>query len=309
MNKTKLSIIVPHYNSLSLLKKLIESIPKREEIQVIVVDDNSTEEIDDYKLFQQINPHIVFLLNSTGKNSAGRCRNIGLEVANGEWVLFADADDFFVENMWDKVTPYLEQKECDIVYFTPTSCMLCGGGEGTRHLRSAKMISEYLKEPDFYHKTRLKYWYESPCSKLIRRSIIEQNGIVFDTTKVANDVMFSMRVAVAVRDITASQETIYCITQSQGTLTTSLGRENFEGRFEVFLRKYRFLKENLTPKEWRVVALVGEPYLKLAKRNGIEDAEIKEIKRTLRKEGVRIKAPGKWSVGSITRKIRSFFNL
>lgn len=309
MNHKRLSIIIPHYNSLGLLKKLIASIPVKDEIQVIVVDDNSTRENEEYAVFEKENPQILFLKNTTSKNSAGACRNIGLAAAEGEWLLFADADDFFKENMWGKISPYLERKEFDIVYFTPTSCMLETSETATRHVRVAKMIGEYLKKPDFYHKTRLRYWFEAPWSKLIRRSIVEENQIRFDTTKMANDVMFSMRTAVAARDIAASKETIYCITKSTGTLTTTPGRENFEVRFEVFLRKHRFLKENLTPKEWRAVALVGEPYLKLAKRNGIEDAEIKEIERTLRKEGVRIKAPGKWNFGSITRKIRSFLNL
>ena len=35
------SIIIPHYNSFLLLRRCLDSIPKREAVQVIVVDDNS----------------------------------------------------------------------------------------------------------------------------------------------------------------------------------------------------------------------------------------------------------------------------
>ena len=299
----KISIIIPHYNSLKLLKNLISTIPVREEIQIIVIDDNSTKDKEEYETFRQENPDILFLANEAGKNSAGRCRNIGLEAAKGEWLLFADADDFFTENLWEKINPYLEQKEFDIVYFKPASCMLESGEEATRHVRVAKLIEDYLNQPDFYHKTRLKYWFEAPWSKLIRRSMVVNNKITFDTTKVANDIMFSMKAAAAAKDITASGETIYCITQSRGTLTTTPGRENFEGRFEVFLRKHRFLKETLTKKEWRIVDILGEPYLKLAKRNGIEGKELSDIKRTLRKEKVRLKISRKWTPIYIAKKV------
>ncbi len=303
MTDKKVSIIIPHYNSLELLKNLISTIPNREEIQIIVIDDNSTKDKAEYDLFRQNNSRILFLCNEYGKNSAGRCRNMGLEKAEGEWLLFADADDFFTENLWEKVVPYLEQKEFDIVYFRPMSCMLETGEEATRHVRVSKLISDFLEKPDFYHKTRLKYWFEAPWSKLIRRSVVEENKIVFDTTKVANDIMFSMKTAVAAKDVTASAETIYCITQSTGTLTTTPGRENFEGRFEVFLRKHRFLKEALTAKEWRVVDILGEPYLKMARRNGMTDAEVKDVKKTLRREGVRIKFSRKWTPVYIIKKV------
>ena len=36
------SIIIPHYNSPDLLLRLLKTIPVREDLEVIVVDDNST---------------------------------------------------------------------------------------------------------------------------------------------------------------------------------------------------------------------------------------------------------------------------
>ena len=43
------SIIIPHYNSPDLLAVLLDSIPEKEDIQIIVVDDNSTKKTDIYE--------------------------------------------------------------------------------------------------------------------------------------------------------------------------------------------------------------------------------------------------------------------
>ncbi|MDR1598532.1 MAG: glycosyltransferase [Oscillospiraceae bacterium] len=39
------SVVISHYNSFVLLKKLINSIPEREDVQIILVDDNSEQDI------------------------------------------------------------------------------------------------------------------------------------------------------------------------------------------------------------------------------------------------------------------------
>lgn len=299
----KVSIIIPHYNSAVLLGKLISTIPLQQDIQVIVVDDNSTKETQVLDNLSKEYPEILFLKNEPGKNSAGRCRNLGLEKACGEWLLFADADDFFMEGLWDKITPYLNQKEYDIVYFKPTSVFLDSGEEAGRHVRTCQLLQNYLEEPGFYNECRLRYYFEAPWSKLIRRSVVSEHKVRFDETMVANDIMFSMKTAFYANHVAVSNETIYCITQSCGTLTTTPGKENFEGRFEVFLRKHQFLKKHLSKKAWRAVDILGEPYLKMARRNGMSEDEIRKVRSTLRKEGIRIRFSRKWTPVYVMKKI------
>ena len=44
MNKVKYTVVIPHYESLTYLQRGLNSIPIRNDIQIIVVDDASTEE-------------------------------------------------------------------------------------------------------------------------------------------------------------------------------------------------------------------------------------------------------------------------
>lgn len=116
MQPIDLTIIIPHYNVPDLLEKLIKSIPDSREIQVIVVDDNSDKQKEKLVRVEALyKERVEFYINSTGIKSAGSCRNIGLEHAKGKWILFADADDYFLPNMYDVVKSYFETNY-DIIF-------------------------------------------------------------------------------------------------------------------------------------------------------------------------------------------------
>src|SRR5699024_5954198 len=111
MKKMKqVSIIIPHFNSVKLLEKLLLSIPKYNDIEVIVIDDNSTEGIEKFSILKKSVEfeHIKFLMNNTGVQSAGTCRNIGLKAATGKWILFADSDDYFLPGFYDGIQLYFQ---------------------------------------------------------------------------------------------------------------------------------------------------------------------------------------------------------
>lgn len=89
------TIIVPHYNTPQLLERCIASIPGREDVQIIVVDDCSFDTSELCETFEKLKLRHNFELYRTPQGgSAGRARNIGLDHAKGKWLIFADADDF-----------------------------------------------------------------------------------------------------------------------------------------------------------------------------------------------------------------------
>src|SRR5699024_4759838 len=116
-----LTIIIPHYNSTNSLIKLLNSIPNKKNIEVIVIDDksNKSEQIQLCHIYRNVNSNVKIIKNNTQKKGAGVCRNIGLKTAIGKWLLFADSDDFFVKSFYEKVEKYFN-KDYEIIYFNPT---------------------------------------------------------------------------------------------------------------------------------------------------------------------------------------------
>jgi glycosyltransferase involved in cell wall biosynthesis len=260
MNKD-LSIIIPHFNSPNSLDILLRTIPDCDGIEIIVIDDKSDRDLDTLSVLRkEFHQRVIFLNNDTDKKGAGVCRNIGLEVATGDWLLFADADDYFVENFYSSIKKYFSS-EHDIIFFPPTSIDIQRNKTGERHVVYSNLVMEYLERPDTPNEWKLRYKYFSPCSKLIRRNFVLENMIKFEEILVSNDVMFSIKAGHHAQSVGAGPEIFYCITRDSGTLTSKVSKERFRIRLHAQVRIHKYLKSNLTKEAFKVVRIGGRGFL------------------------------------------------
>lgn len=261
----ELTIIIPHYNTPDYLRALLDTIPKEESIQVIVIDDRSELEIEKYQALTNENRyrHITFEKNLSSKKGAGACRNIGLKNATGKWILFADADDYFVEGFYEKLKKYLSCDK-DVIFFPCTSVELETGTLANRHEGMNQILSDFLILPSRENELKLRYKIPTPWSKLIYKSVITENDIFFDETLVSNDVMFSVKMGYYMKTFDVSEDEIYCVTNNKGSLTKVLSEENYNIRLEVFIDRCEFLKERLSKYDFKTLDFNGKSYIMLA---------------------------------------------
>ena len=249
MNKCQISVVVPHYNSPETLIKLLESIPDTLNMEVIVVDDKSTIDLSVIENYLTKRSNVQFLVNDSGVKNAGASRNIALKHVTGEWILFADADDYFVDGFVDAITPFLDS-DFDMVYFPPTSMDLKTGEISSRHVMYMEMILKAYKKPTLKNITEMKFAFCSPWSKMIRASIIKENQITFDEIAVSNDIMCMTKCAYHSKKIGLSDKVIYCVTRGGNSLTTKKDEKRFDVRVQVLVNRYTFLREHLSKKEF-----------------------------------------------------------
>lgn len=233
------SIIIPHKNSIDLLSVLLSSIPDTPDYEVLIVDDNSDVACLAKLHCMSFNANVRIFYN-TKSGGAGKARNIGLRHAIGEWILFADADDFFVGNM-PSILTLCKDSDADIVYFYVDSIYLDTMQTAYRHERYIQLIDDYLESPSA-NGDKLRFYFTPPWGKLYRRSLLVEHQFFFEEILTGNDMMFSLQTAWAARKIEAYRKILYTVTVSQGSLTTTMSRPHFESRFQAVLRCNDFLR-------------------------------------------------------------------
>lgn len=241
------SVIIPHYNSIKFLIRCICSIPLREDIQIIVVDDCSPDR-DSVNVVAASFPHVKMILME--KNSgAGAARNTALPLAKGRWLIFADADDFFLPEAWVTFDKYVSS-ESEIVYFMSESVDAITLEPVTRSstynilVSSCDNISQDSKD-------RLRLRHDVPWGKMIRRALVERGKVTFDEVRYCNDTMFSTMTGLLANQIYSVHEPVYCVTNNDSSLTHQRSPQKDLVRYEVILRKNRLLADNGYA-QWRV---------------------------------------------------------
>lgn len=237
------SIIIPHKNIPGLLQRCLNSIPRRDDVQIIVVDDNSDPDKVDFKNFPGLNdPFVEVVFTKEGKG-AGYARNAGLTKAVGKWLLFADADDFFNYCINDIFDEYVNS-DADIIYFKHNSIDSDTYTAKNRLLHFHTFIDKWRHSPQKAD-ALLRYRHTSVWSRIHKTEFIKKNSISFDEVSIANDVTFAYLSGFYAASIGADPRALYCTTIRQGSIRHK--KQNIEMELDylyVAFKRYRFFKKN-----------------------------------------------------------------
>jgi glycosyltransferase involved in cell wall biosynthesis len=230
----KYSVIIPNFNSGELLPRMLDSIPVRNDIQIIVVDDISTDgSYEKWKAeprYQQVR-----FMQAAKKVYAGGARNIGLSKAKGEYVLFADSDDIFSDRAFEIFDQEVAGEQ-DIILFRTSSFI-----EGTNK----------SGDRDSYRNKRLRLAPRQaalgavgPVAKLVSNAFIRRHNLYFSEVIAANDIAFSIKAACLAETVKVVHQVVYRISQSENSLTAtvslekSLSRVREQSKRIYLVRKY-----------------------------------------------------------------------
>ena len=240
------SVIIPHKNIPDLLERCLASIPRRDDVQIIVVDDNSSPEIVDFNNFPGINdPYVeiyfskVILFERIGSSGAGHARNIGLSHARGRWITFVDADDFFNACIGECMEEYCDDPH-DIIFFRHNSVFSETLEPTNRSEYRNKYISKVLSGGNL---DLLRYRSTVPWGKFIKREILENNHVFFEEVFFCEDMVFSAKSGFFAKKLKVSEEVAYCATERKNSLTdpTEKDAEKFARGMEECIKTIKFL--------------------------------------------------------------------
>ena len=234
------SVIIPTKNNPEQVRRCIESIPDREDIEILVCDDNSDAEFQPgIKALCEERRNAV-LISSDHSAWAGHARNMGVDNAKGNWLIFSDSDDFFDKGFWKAIDFITGQSTADIIYFNVKgvySDTLEPAGRGATY---SKYVDDFL-DGKKNAEERLRYYHMVPWGKVFRRAFIKEKGIRYDEVRASNDVMFNVTAGSLAKKVEAHKVLMYYVTVSNNSLTMKKDKELLRCRFDVLIRHYKYV--------------------------------------------------------------------
>lgn len=121
-NQPFLSVIIPAYNCSKTIERLLDSIVSnglsKEELEVIICDDKSTDNFLSLVKPYEDKLNIVYCSTTREIHCPGNTREAGLKYATGEWITFIDNDDMFEPDAFKSVKSYIEQNKPEYILVT-----------------------------------------------------------------------------------------------------------------------------------------------------------------------------------------------
>ncbi|MCM1518460.1 MAG: glycosyltransferase [Pseudoflavonifractor sp.] len=223
------SVIIPHYNIPSLLKRCIDSIPIRNDVEIIIVDDKSDDchkpQLHD---IAESRPNIK-LIELTENRGGGHARNKGLEATTGKWVLFADSDDYFNYCIRDIMDEYINC-DADIIFFKLTTSNCYTYEFSPRSTLETNKYVDALIENKSDAVDNIRYLHGVPYAKLIRRRLVNNHNIKFDNTRMADDTTFAYLTGYHATNIKGDKRTVYNVTVRDGSVSR---QKSLRHRFDI----------------------------------------------------------------------------
>ena len=206
MQKTKVSIIIPVYNSEKFLQKCLDSIVNQtlQEIEIICINDgsqdNSRKILQDYK---DKDSRITIIDQENGGLSAAR--NSGLKIVKGEYIGFVDSDDWVAVDFFEKLYNTAVKHNADIAITNVIRVHRSQKQENYLIYDNETVTDDYL--------TKLKLCdIPDKCyvwNKIYKTEEFKKNNLKFTEGRMYEDLEFTPRMLYYLKKLVTVPDTYY----------------------------------------------------------------------------------------------------
>ena len=232
---SKVSIIVPVYNTANKLEKCLESLVNQtmQDIEIVIVNDGSTDNSEKIIMgYQDKYPNIIkyYKKENTGVSDT---RNYGLNVAKSEYIMYIDSDDYIDIHTLEKLNKYIENG-IEVIKFK---------------LQKVDERGEIIEKFDgpVFEKTTGEEAFEklygedvmlvSPCVYIIKKEIFTRNKFEF-IGKYHEDFGLIPFIIITAKSIVSTPYYLYNYVQGNESITRTADYKKIVERAEQTLFQY-----------------------------------------------------------------------
>lgn len=209
-----LSVIIPVYNVERYIEKCILSVLQNgfsEDLYEIVIVDDESPDNSLHIINKFLQTHKNIRVISQENRGLGGARNTGIRTAIGKYLLFLDADDWYLQDTIGKLIQIAESESLEILEFGAQGIFTNG-----EIMYSKSMDSEIMNGVDYYQKYR---YLDSACNKLYNRDFVIGNKLFFLEKLYIEDYEFNTRALFRAKKIKATSLMAAQFLQSSDSIT------------------------------------------------------------------------------------------
>lgn len=244
-SKKNISVIMPIYNTEQYLREAINSILNNDlsNIELILINDGSQDNSEAICL-EYTSKYENIIYHKQENSGQGVARNVGLNIARGNYIYFMDSDDYIEEGALDKLLNMAVEEDLEAIFFDAVLFYDSEINQDERLLFPNK--KKYQRDLSFgvYNTgqdllsefTNQNQYTPSPCLYFIKREIIVNNGLKFPEGIIHEDEYFMISLLLHLKKCKHINERLFYRRVREGsTMTTKNNSKSMEGYATVIL--------------------------------------------------------------------------
>lgn len=242
------SVIVPVYQAEKYLKNCINDILMQSysNIEVIIIDDGSTDGSLNICKKLAVNDSRVKVI-STDNRGVSSARNLGLENANGEYILFIDADDRIKKNLIEENMKVIDKFQADMVFYNWME--IYENGEMPANIQHEKIYeTQFPNTCSVNSECAIRWILESKLQNYVWAYIAKKKiykDIRFaETIKLGEDAAIILYLINNAKKIAINNNKYYYYIQRQSSATHMQDKSSLSQYYDVLKIQEEFLNDN-----------------------------------------------------------------
>lgn len=254
------SVVIPMYNREHIIGRALESVFRQTlaGIEVLVVDDGSTDaSVAVVKGYQKDHPELkLFEMEHAGP---GPARNVGIQNAQGKYLVLLDSDDFVPERAYELLYQAAEAGRCDfVVGQLARKIDTVNQGKWFVPERIGKVIRSYVGK-------NCAQGYDIPlvnpsmCNRMVRRDFALENGLLYSGELFGEDMNYNLKLFGAAKQATTIDEVVYCYETNYAHANSTVSSLTLEHVLSGIrsVDSYALQFDKLGRVDWEIDALLG----------------------------------------------------
>lgn len=236
----KYSVIIPIYNAAATLRRCLDSLldQPHEDVEILLINDGSTDESGEIcRRYAQAHSCIRYFEKENGGVSSAR--NLGLDMAAGEYILFVDSDDYVTPDYFAVIDQTMKDRNPDMLMFG----LQCFGSRNDLWQTGNFFCEDMLGIARFVREASYAYLYSNLMTRTFRREIIRREMLRFEEAlSVGEDHTFIFAYTMHVKSMVSIGEVLY---RYSGENAQSLSRRSRRNLTEQMLLVSRLMRQTL----------------------------------------------------------------